>query len=72
MTRRPSTEATEQRPATRIRHRANDAIRPFDIIAEVLEDGIENGEIVRFEDGDHGLFYEEREKLNDELVDFAR
>lgn len=34
-------------------------------------DAGENGDFVRFEESAHGLFYEEREKLVDELAAFA-
>lgn len=56
---------------TLICHGTNDEICPFDITAEVLDEGIENTDLVRFEESGHGLFYEEREKLVDELAAFA-
>jgi pimeloyl-ACP methyl ester carboxylesterase len=56
---------------TRVCHGVNDEICPFDITAEVLEDGIENAELSRYEDSGHGLFYEEKGKLTDELAEFA-
>ena len=56
---------------TKICHGVNDEVCPFDITAEVLDDGIENTDLVRFADSGHGLFYEEREKLTDELLDIA-
>jgi pimeloyl-ACP methyl ester carboxylesterase len=56
---------------TRICHGVNDEICPFEITAKVLEEGIEDAEIVRFENSGHGLFHEETAKLNDELLDFV-
>ncbi|WP_049903636.1 alpha/beta fold hydrolase [Halococcus agarilyticus] len=57
---------------TKICHGVNDEICPFDITAEVLHEGIDDAELVRFEDSGHGLFYEERGKLTDELLDLTR
>jgi pimeloyl-ACP methyl ester carboxylesterase len=56
---------------TRIYHGVHDEITPFEITAEVLEEGIENAELVRFEDSGHGITADETEKLNEELADFA-
>lgn len=56
---------------TKICHGVNDEVCPFDITAEVLADGIGNAELVRFEDSGHALFYEEKAKLTDELLDLA-
>lgn len=56
---------------TKICHGVNDEVCPFEITAEVLDEGIENTDLVRFEDSGHGLFYEEKEKLTDELLDIA-
>lgn len=57
---------------TLICHGVHDEICPFDVTADVLHDGIANADLVRFEESGHGLFYEERGKLNDELAAFAR
>ncbi|WP_306061202.1 alpha/beta fold hydrolase [Natronococcus wangiae] len=56
---------------TRIYHGVHDEVTPFEITAEVLEDGIENAELVRFENSGHGIIADETEKLNQELADFA-
>ncbi|EJN58979.1 alpha/beta fold hydrolase [Halogranum rubrum] len=56
---------------TKIYHGVHDEITPFEITAEVLEDGIENAELVRFENSGHGLVADETEKLNEELAEFA-
>lgn len=56
---------------TLVCHGVHDQVCPFDITAEVLEDGIENAELVRFEESGHALFREEAQKLTDELAEFA-
>ena len=56
---------------TKIYHGVNDEICPFDLTAEVLNEGIESAELVRFEESGHALFYEEHEKLTEELSSFA-
>lgn len=56
---------------TKICHGVNDEICPFDLTAEVLDEGIDDSELVRFEESGHALFYEEREKLTEELSSFA-
>ncbi|MFB9807458.1 alpha/beta fold hydrolase [Haladaptatus pallidirubidus] len=56
---------------TLICHGVQDQVAPFEVTAEVLEDGIANTELVRFEESGHSLFYEEKEKHNKELMDFA-
>ena len=37
-----------------------------------MQKGIKNSTIVRFENSDHGLFLEEREKFNSELTKFIK
>lgn len=56
---------------TLICHGTHDRICPFDITAEVLEEGIENAELVRFEESGHGLFHEQKDELTEELAAFA-
>jgi non-heme chloroperoxidase len=56
---------------TKICHGIHDEVCPFEITADVLNEGIENTELVRFEESGHALFYEEKEKLTDELIDIA-
>lgn len=56
---------------TLVCHGVHDEITPFEITAEVLEEGIANAELVRFENSGHGLTADETGKLNEELADFA-
>jgi non-heme chloroperoxidase len=56
---------------TLVCHGVHDEITPFEITAEVLEEGIENAELVRFENSGHGITADETEKLNEELAEFA-
>ncbi|RKD97525.1 alpha/beta fold hydrolase [Halopiger aswanensis] len=56
---------------TKVYHGTHDEVTPIEITGEVLEDGIENAELVRFENSGHGLVTDETEKINDELADFA-
>ena len=55
---------------TVIFHGVKDKICEF-ALAEQMQKGIKNSTIVRFENSGHGLFVEEREKFNNELVKFA-
>ena len=54
---------------TAIFHGVKDKICEF-ALAEQMQKGIKNSYIVRFENSGHGLFLEEKEKFNDELVKF--
>ena len=54
---------------TAIFHGVKDKICEF-ALAEQMQKGIKNSYIVRFENSGHGLFLEEKEKFNDELVRF--
>ncbi|MFC4989874.1 alpha/beta fold hydrolase [Saliphagus infecundisoli] len=56
---------------TLVCHGVHDEITPIEITGEVLEEGIENAELVRFENSGHGLTADETEKLNEELAGFA-
>lgn len=57
---------------TLICHGVHDQACPFELTAEKLHDGIATAELVRFEESGHALFYEEKEKLNQELVKFNK
>jgi pimeloyl-ACP methyl ester carboxylesterase len=56
---------------TAIFHGVKDKICEFSL-AEQMQHGIQNSYIVRFENSGHGLFLEEREKFNAELIKFAK
>lgn len=56
---------------TVIFHGVKDKICEFSL-AEQMHKGIANSSIIRFENSGHGLFVEEREKFNDELVKFLK
>lgn len=56
---------------TLILHGVKDKICPF-ILAEVTAQGIQGSKLVRFENSGHGLFYEEKDKFNKELIDFVK
>jgi non-heme chloroperoxidase len=56
---------------TAIFHGVKDKICEF-ALAEQMQKGIQNSSIVRFENSGHGLFLEEREKFNTELIKFAK
>ncbi len=56
---------------TVIFHGVKDKICEFSF-AEQMQKGIQNSSIVRFENSGHGLFLEEREKFNTELIRFAK
>jgi non-heme chloroperoxidase len=54
---------------TAILHGVADKICPF-VFAEVMQKGIKNSKIIRFEKSGHGLFWDEQEKFNKELMNF--
>lgn len=54
---------------TSIFHGVDDKVAPF-ALAEVMNQGIKGSKLIRFESG-HGLFYEEMDKFNTELIQFA-
>jgi non-heme chloroperoxidase len=56
---------------TAIFQAAKDKLIPYEFAAE-LQKGIKNAYVVRFEHSGHALFYEEMEKFNRELENFAR
>ncbi len=55
---------------TAIMHSPADKVCPFPF-AEQMHKGIKNSKIIRFEKSGHGLFYDEWEKCNQELMKFA-
>jgi non-heme chloroperoxidase len=55
---------------TLILHGKKDKICSFDL-AEQMKAGIENSQLVSFENSGHSLFLEETKKFNDELIKFA-
>lgn len=56
---------------TLILHGVHDKAVPF-AIAEQLHKGIRNSALVPFQNSGHGLFYEEKNKFNDEIVKFVK
>ncbi|WP_227380553.1 alpha/beta fold hydrolase [Haladaptatus halobius] len=56
---------------TKVYHGVHDEVTPIEITGEVLAEGIENADLVRFENSGHGLVADETEKINEELADFA-
>ena len=56
---------------TAIFHGAKDLICEF-ALAEQMQKGIKNSYIVKFENSGHGLFFEELEKFNTELLAFLK
>jgi pimeloyl-ACP methyl ester carboxylesterase len=56
---------------TLILHGVNDRIAPLALTGEILATGIKGAQIVRFAQSGHGLFYDEKEKFNQELLNFA-
>lgn len=56
---------------TKVYHGVHDEVTPIEITGEVLAEGIEKADLVRFENSGHGLVTDETEKINEELADFA-
>jgi non-heme chloroperoxidase len=54
---------------TLILHGIHDEICPFPL-AEAQKEGIRNSKLISFENSGHGLFWEQRDKLNRELIRF--
>ena len=54
---------------TLIMHGIHDQVVPYDL-GIIQHQGIRNSKLVTFEDSGHGLFYDEREKFNWELMQF--
>jgi non-heme chloroperoxidase len=55
---------------TLILHGVHDKVCPF-ALGEAQHRGIRNSVLIPFEESGHGLFYEQRDKLNSELAGFA-
>lgn len=55
---------------TVIMHGKKDKICSFDL-AEQMKAGIQNSNIIAFENSGHSLFLEETQKFNSELIKFA-
>lgn len=55
---------------TLICHGVHDQIAPIAITAEVNHKGIKGSKLIRFEHSGHGLFYDEKDKVNSELIRF--
>jgi pimeloyl-ACP methyl ester carboxylesterase len=62
-------ELSKIKVPTIIFHGVKDKICEF-ALAEQMHQGIKNSAIVRFENSGHGLFIEEKEKFNNELIKF--
>lgn len=56
---------------TAIFHGVHDKVAPFGITAEVNHQGINGSKLIRFENSGHGLFYDEKDKFNEELMRFV-
>lgn len=54
---------------TAIFHSTKDKICPFEL-AIAMAAGIKGSKLIRFENSGHGLFYEEKDKFNTELMNF--
>ena len=62
-------DLSEVNVPTAIFHSTQDKICPFEL-AEAMAAGIKGAKLIRFENSGHGLFYEEKEKFNAEIVEF--
>lgn len=56
---------------TAIFHGVHDQIAPFSITAKVNHEAIKGSKLISFEESGHGLFYDEKDKLNVELMRFV-
>jgi pimeloyl-ACP methyl ester carboxylesterase len=63
-------DMTQVKVPTVIFHATQDKICPI-ALAEAMAAGIKGSKLVRFENSGHGLFYEEKDKFNTELMKFA-
>jgi non-heme chloroperoxidase len=54
---------------TLILHGVNDRVCLFDL-AKVMHEGIKGSQLIQVEKAGHGFYYEERERVNSELVRF--
>ncbi|MFE5321905.1 alpha/beta fold hydrolase [Paenibacillus sp. NPDC056579] len=55
---------------TLILHGVKDQTVPF-AVAEALHKGIKNSKLVPFENSGHGVFYDEKDKYNQEILNFV-
>ena len=56
---------------TLILHGIHDKVCNF-ALAEAQREGIKNSKLVAFEESGHGLFYDQKDKFNQELAEFIR
>lgn len=56
---------------TAIFHGVHDKVAPLSITAEVNHKGIKGSKLILFENSGHGLFYDEKDKFNEELMRFV-
>ena len=56
---------------TAIMHGVYDSSAPMEITAEINHKAIKDSQLIRFENSGHGIFLDEREKLNKELMRFV-
>ena len=55
---------------TVIFHSEQDKICPIEL-AEAMKEGIKGSKLIRFKNSGHGLFYEEKDKFNTEIMNFV-
>lgn len=63
-------ELAQVKVPTAIFHSPQDKICPFKL-AEIMAKEINGAKLIRFENSGHGLFYEEKDKFNSELMKFV-
>lgn len=56
---------------TLIMHGFHDQVVPYDL-GVIQHQGIKNSKLITFENSGHGLFYDERDRFNRELIQFVR
>jgi pimeloyl-ACP methyl ester carboxylesterase len=56
---------------TLIMHGLHDQVVPYDL-GVIQHQGIKNSKLITFENSGHGLFYDERDRFNWELIQFVR
>ncbi|MBB3129077.1 pimeloyl-ACP methyl ester carboxylesterase [Paenibacillus rhizosphaerae] len=66
-----SGELDQIKVPTLILHGVQDTTVPF-AVAEKLHKGIKNSTLVPFENSGHGLFHDEKDKYNEEIIHFVR
>lgn len=55
---------------TLVCHGRHDQVAPIEITGRVLHENIKDSQFIVFEESGHGLFYDEKDKLNQVLADF--